>query len=401
MIHSVVSWLCACSLCVSASLTFQICQDARHLRWFFALKSICSVIWHQHVQDSSSTKPLYPSVCQSHLTIQLKTPNQLLFVSHLTIQLKTPNQLLSVSHLTIQLKTPNQFLNQSFQTGHSVSHQIQFVNATVTLAHTQYQNIKFNKHYPSSCNAWKISLTQSPYKKRLPTTLQVFVIKKRKEGFMGGQSLSITSAHLASRMIQVSEEQEQQKQNDAGCPHTHTHKQAQYATMTTYAMVMQASRTTCDLRSLTPMTKLGSRTLSCWGKSSRSAAPFMIKARNSLNWNTKADRHHNSAVLAGTTEQEWPEPRGSRAGKYTQSHPWFSLLQSPVVWNICLSKTNSLLSPPFPCLFLFLFCCYFCCFYFISTFLPVCFAIVLKSHPQMKMEEEEEGKVNLQRRQNG
>ena len=104
---------------------------------------------------------------------------------------------------------------------------------------------------------------------------------------MGGQSLSITSAHLASHTIQVSEEQEQQKQNDAGCPHTHartrTHKQVQYATMTTYAMVMQASRTTCDLRSLTPMIKLGSRTLSCWGKSSRSAAPFMIKARNSLN----------------------------------------------------------------------------------------------------------------------
>ena len=133
---------------------------------------------------------------------------------------------------------------------------------------------------------------------------------------------------------------------------TRTHKQAQYATMTTYAMVMQASRTTCDLRSLTPMIKLGSRTLSCWGKSSRSAAPFMIKARNSLNWNTKADHHHNSAVLAGMTQQEWPEPRGSRAGKYTQSHPWFSLLQSPVVWHICLSKTNSLLFPPFPCLFL-------------------------------------------------
>ena len=65
VIHSVVSWLYACSLCVSTSLTFQICQDARHLRWFFALKSICSIIWHQHVQDSSSTKPLYPSVCQS------------------------------------------------------------------------------------------------------------------------------------------------------------------------------------------------------------------------------------------------------------------------------------------------------------------------------------------------
>ena len=73
----------------------------------------------------------------SHLTIQLKTPNQLLSVSHLTIQLKTPNQLLSVSHLTIQLKTPNQFLNQNLQTGHSVSHQIKFVNATVTLASGQ------------------------------------------------------------------------------------------------------------------------------------------------------------------------------------------------------------------------------------------------------------------------
>ena len=38
---------------------------------------------------------------------------------------------------------------------------------------------------------------------------------------------------------------------------------------------------------------------------------------------------------------------------------------------------------------------------FSSAFLPVCFAIVLKSHSQKKMEEEEEGKVNLQRRQNG
>ena len=142
--------------------------------------------------------------------------------------------------------------------------------------------------------------------------------------------------------------------------------------MTTYAMVMQASRTTCDLRSLTPMTKLGSRTLSCWGKSSRSAAPFMIKARNSLNWNTKADHHHHTAVLAGTTEQEWPE---EPAGKCTPSHPWFLLLQSPVVWNMWLSKTNSLLFLVCFCFFVVSFFCFFLCVYISSSLFCCCFEV--------------------------
>lgn len=71
-----------------------------------------------------------------------------------------------------------------------------------------------------------------------------------------------------------------------------THPKTQYTRVTTvtYAMLMQASRTTCDLRSLTPKIKLGSKTLSCWWKSSWSAAPFISSARNSLNWNTSADQ---------------------------------------------------------------------------------------------------------------
>ena len=53
--------------------------------------------------------------------------------------------------------------------------------------------------------------------------------------------------------------------------------------LNTHAIVMQASRTTCDLRSLTAMTKAGSRARNwCW-KSSWSAAPFITSARNIFN----------------------------------------------------------------------------------------------------------------------